>query len=411
MTKEQRVPQRPPHTGPLAGMRVLELAQIMAGPTAGMMLADMGADVIKVEKLPGGDDSRTYREPRVNGVSAPFLILNRNKRGMALNLKHPQGRGILLRMVRDADVLTENYRRGTLEKLGLGYDVLSRENPGLIYCAVSGYGRDGPYGDKGGFDLIAQGFAGLMSITGEPGGAPVKPGNSVADINAGILAVVGVLAAYAHKLKTGQGQVVETSLMEAALQQTYWHAAIQFATGQSPGPTGSAHILTAPYQAFHAKDGWINIGGANQANWERIADVLGHPEWRDDPRFRTNSDRMANLSELVEKMNAVLGTRSKAEWIEAFDAAGVPVGPVHSIGEALSHPQTLARGMVVDLVHPQAGPTKAVGCPVHFSATPTAITRPAPMLGEHTRTLLLDYGYSDVEIDRFIADGVIEALP
>jgi len=186
-------------------------------------------------------------------------------------------------MVRDADVLTENYRRGTLEKLGLGYDVLSKENPGLIYCAVSGYGRDGPYGDKGGFDLIAQGFAGLMSITGEPGGAPVKPGNSVADINAGILAVVGVLAAYAHKLKTGQGQVVETSLMEAALQQTYWHAAIQFATGQSPGPTGSAHILTAPYQAFHAKDGWINIGGANQANWERIAEVLGHPEWRDDP--------------------------------------------------------------------------------------------------------------------------------
>ena len=295
MNAEQRVPERPAHTGPLAGMRVLELAQIMAGPTAGMMLADMGADVIKIEKLPGGDDSRTYREPRVNGVSAPFLILNRNKRGIALNLKHPQGREILLRMVRDADVLTENYRRGTLEKLGLGYDVLSKENPGLIYCAVSGYGRDGPYGDKGGFDLIAQGFAGLMSITGEPGGAPVKPGNSVADINAGILAVVGVLAAYAHKLKTGQGQVVETSLMEAALQQTYWHAAIQFATGQSPGPTGSAHILTAPYQAFHAKDGWINIGGANQANWERIADVLGHPEWRDDPRFRTNSDRMANL--------------------------------------------------------------------------------------------------------------------
>jgi crotonobetainyl-CoA:carnitine CoA-transferase CaiB-like acyl-CoA transferase len=392
-------------------MRVLELAQIMAGPTAGMMLADMGADVIKVEKLPGGDDSRSYREPRVNGVSAPFLILNRNKRGIALNLKHPQGRDILLRMVRDADVLTENYRRGTLEKLGLGYDVLSAVNPGLIYCTVSGYGRDGPYGDKGGFDLIAQGFAGLMSINGEPGGPPLKNGNSVADINAGILAVVGILAAYAHKLKTGQGQVVETSLMEAALQQTYWHAAIHFATGESPGPTGSAHILTAPYQAFHAKDGWINIGGANQANWERIAEVLGHPEWRDDPRFRTNSDRMANLPALVEAMNAVLGTRTKADWIAAFDAAGVPVGPVHSIGEALAHPQTKARGMVVDLVHPQAGPTRAVGCPVHFSATPTEVTRPAPLLGEHTRVLLRDYGYSDGEIDAFIADGVVEALP
>src|SRR5512133_1819471 len=196
---------QPTHPGPLAGMRVLELAQIMAGPTCGMMLADMGADVVKVEKLPGGDDSRGYREPRVNGVSAPFMILNRNKRGIALNLKHPQGREILLRMVKDADVLTENYRRGTLEKLGLGYETLKEVNPGLIYCAVSGYGRDGPYADKGGFDLIAQGFSGLMSCTGEPGRPPVKTGNSIADINAGILAVVGITAAYAHKLKTGRG--------------------------------------------------------------------------------------------------------------------------------------------------------------------------------------------------------------
>jgi crotonobetainyl-CoA:carnitine CoA-transferase CaiB-like acyl-CoA transferase len=395
-------------TGPLAGMRVLELAQIMAGPTAGMMLADMGADVIKVEKLPGGDDSRTYREPRVNGVSAPFLILNRNKRGIALNLKHPKGREVLLRMVRDADVLTENYRLGTLEKFGLGYDVLSQVNPGLIYCAVSGYGRTGPYADKGGFDLIAQGFAGLMSITGEPGGPPAKTGNSVADINAGILAVVGICAAYAHKLKTGRGQIVDTSLMEAALQQTYWHAAIYFATGESPGPTGSAHVLTAPYQAFKAKDGWINIGGANQANWERIAEVLGHPEWRDDPRFRTNSDRMRNLDALAAAMNEVLATRTRAEWIEAFDAAGVPVGPVHSIGEALAHPQTLARGMVVDLVHPQAGPTKALGCPLHFSETPTSIDRPAPLLGEHTREVLREYGYSDEQIDALAAEGAIE---
>jgi crotonobetainyl-CoA:carnitine CoA-transferase CaiB-like acyl-CoA transferase len=279
----------------------------------------------------------------------------------------------------------------------------------LIYCAISGYGRDGPYADKGGFDLIAQGVAGLMSITGEPGGAPVKTGNSVADINAGILAVTGILAAWAHKLRIGQGQVVDTSLMEAALQQTYWHAAIAFATGESPGPTGSAHILTAPYQAFRTKDGWINIGGANQANWERIADVLGHPEWRDDARFRTNSDRMANLAALVALMNDVLATRTKADWIEAFDAAGVPVGPVNTINEALADPQTIARGMVVDLVHPQAGATKALGCPVHFSATPTSVTRPAPMLGEHTREVLADAGYSDAEIDALVAEGVVEA--
>jgi crotonobetainyl-CoA:carnitine CoA-transferase CaiB-like acyl-CoA transferase len=394
------------HPGPLRGMRVLELAQIMAGPTCGMLLADMGADVVKVEKLPGGDDARGYREPLVNGVSAPFMMLNRNKRGMALNLKAPAGRDVLLRMVRSADVLTENYRRGTLEKLGLGYDVLAAQNPGLIYCAVSGYGRSGPDADKGGFDLIAQGFSGLMSITGEPGGPPIKTGNSVADINAGILGAVGILAAYAHKLKTGQGQVVDTSLMEAALQQTYWHAAIYFATGTSPGATGSAHLLTAPYQAFRASDGWINIGGANQANWERIADALGHPEWRDDARFATNSARMANLAALTSAMNDVLATRTKADWIAAFDAAGVPVGPVHSIGEALEHPQTRARGMVVDLQHPQAGPTRALGCPVHFSRTPTRITRPAPLLGEHTRELLREYDYSDAEIDRLFADGV-----
>jgi crotonobetainyl-CoA:carnitine CoA-transferase CaiB-like acyl-CoA transferase len=394
--------------GALAGMRVLELAQIMAGPTCGMMLADMGADVIKVEKLPGGDDARDYREPRVNGVSAPFMILNRNKRGIALNLKHARGRDVLMRMVRRADVLTENYRRGTLEKLGLGYDVLARENPGLIYCAVSGYGRDGPLGDKGGFDLIAQGFAGLMSITGEPGGPPVKDGHSVADINAGILAVVGILAAYAHKLKTGEGQSVDTSLFEAALQQTYWHAAIYFATGASPGPTGSSHLLTAPYQAFRASDGWINIGGANQANWERIADVLGHPEWRADPRFATNSARMQNLGALVEAMNAVLATRTTAQWIATFDAAGVPVGPVHSIGEALEHPQTRARGMIVDLTHPVAGNTRALGCPVHFSRTPARVARPAPLLGEHTREMLREHGYDEAEIDALIAEGTVE---
>ena len=395
-------------TGPLAGMRVLELAQIMAGPTCGMMLADMGADVIKVEKLPGGDDARGYREPRINGVSAPFLMMNRNKRGIALNLKHAKGREVLLRLARDADVLTENYRRGTLEKLGLGYDVLARVNPGLIYCAVSGYGLDGPLSGRGGFDLIAQGFAGLMSVTGEPGRPPVKNGNPVADVNAGILAAAGIAAAYAHKLKTGRGQIVDTSLMEAALQQTYWYAAIHFATGESPGPSGSAHLLTAPYQAFRASDGWINIGGANQSNWERIADVLGHPEWRADPRFASNSARMENLPALTSRMDAVLATRTKAEWIERFDAAGVPVGPVHSIGEALAHPQTLARGMVVDLVHAQAGPTRALGCPIHFSETPTAITRSAPMLGEHTRQVLREHGYSDADVDALAAEGVVE---
>ena len=396
-----------PHPGPLAGMRVLELAQIMAGPTCGALLADLGADVIKVEKLAGGDDARDYREPRVNGISAPFLIVNRGKRGIALDLKRRKGRDILLRMVRTTDVLVENFRRDTMQRLGLSFDVLAAENPALIYCAITGFGRDGPFADKGGFDLVAQGFAGLMAITGEPGRPPVKTGNPVSDINAGILATVGILAAYAHRLKSGRGQLVDTSLMEAALQQTYWHAASYFATGESPGPLGSAHILTAPYQAFTASDGWINIGGANQANWERIAEVLGHPEWRDDPRFATNTARMQNLPALVAAMNDVLAHRTRAEWLALLDAASVPAGPVHSLGEALTHPQTLARGMVVDLVHPQAGPTKALGCPIHFSATPTRVDRPAPLLGEHTRELLRECGYRDAEIDAFVAKGIV----
>ena len=393
--------------GPLAGLRVLELTQIMSGPTCGQLLADMGADVIKVEKLPDGDDARGYRDPLVNGVSAPFMMMNRNKRGIAIDLKHEDGKAILLRMVEKADVLVENFRGGTMDKLGLGYEVLKAHNPGLIYCAITGYGLDGPYAAKGGFDLIAQGFAGLMSITGEPGGAPAKNGNAVSDMNAGILGALGIVSAYVHKLKTGEGQIVDTSLSDAALQQLYWHAAIFFATGKSSEPTGSAHILTAPYQAFEASDGWINVGGANQANWERIAEVLGHPEWREDPRFRTNSERMAHRETLVGLMNAVLRQRTRAEWQAAFDAAGVPAGPVHTVGEALSHPQTLARGMVVTLDHPQAGSTRALGCPIHFSATPTRISRPAPLLGQHSRELLMEFGYTEAQVETFLSKNAI----
>ncbi|MCX7213828.1 MAG: CoA transferase [Burkholderiales bacterium] len=394
-----------PASGPLSGLRVIELAQIMAGPTAGMMLADMGAEVIKVEKFPGGDDSRAYREPRVNGVSAPYMILNRNKRGIALNLKHADGLQALLRLIDSADVLIENYRPGTLDKLGLGWDVLHARNPGLILCSVTGYGLQGPMASTGGFDLIAQGFSGLMSITGEPGRPPSKPGNSVADINSGILAATGIIAAYVHRLKTGQGQRVDTSLMEAAMQQTYWHAAIFFATGQSPGPLGSGHVLAAPYQAFQARDGWLNIGGANQANWERICEVLGHPEWRTDARFHDNTARMANLPALVEAINRVMVTRDRADWMAAFEAAGVPAGPVHSIGEALSHPQALARDMVVELDHPVAGKTRAIGAPIKFSDTPCSVTRHAPSLGEHTREVLAEHGYTEAQIDALIAGG------
>ncbi|MDN3988740.1 CaiB/BaiF CoA transferase family protein [Zwartia vadi] len=394
-------------TGPLAGVRVLELSQIMAGPTCGMMLADMGADVIKIEKIPKGDDSRGYQDPRINGVSAPFLVLNRNKRGVALDLKNPKGADVLKRMVVKSDVLTENYRRGTLEKLGVGYEILRQLNPGLIYSVVSGYGRTGPLADKGGFDLIAQGFSGLMSITGHPGGPPAKTGNPVSDINAGILACVGVLAALVHRGKTGQGQIVDTSLMEAAMQQTYWQAAMFFATGVSAGPGGSAHPLTAPYQAFKTANGYLNIGGANQANWERVAETLGHPEWKTDPRFETNTIRLANREVLEVLIESELSKKTTEEWIEIFDVTGVPVGPVHSIEQAFSHPQAIAREMVVESMHPKAGLVKGVGFPIKFSEQPRTAVLPAPELGEHTVQVLREFGFMDAEIEDLKRDHVV----
>jgi len=395
-------------TGPLAGMKVLELAQIMAGPTCGTLLADMGADVIKIEKIPGGDDSRRYAEPQVNGESAAFMMLNRNKRSVALNLKTESGREVLRRLVKDADVLFENYRKGTMEKLGVGYEDLRKINPALVWCSISGYGQTGPYAERGGFDLIAQGVSGIMSITGEPGGPPVKSGPPVTDINAGLLATIGIVSAYVHRLKTGEGQFVDTSLMEAGIQQTFWQSAIYFATGISPGPTGSAHVLAAPYQAFPTADGWINIGGANQSNWERIATMVGAPELITDPRFRTNSDRMANREELARLLGERLKQRTTAEWLKDLDAAGIPAGPINDIAAMAADPQTLAREMVVELEHPKAGKTKALGLPIKFSETPGRITRPAPMLGQHTREVLLGVGYTDAEIDALAAEGAIE---
>ena len=395
---------------PYEGIKIIDITHVLAGPFAAYQMALLGADVIKVEHPTDYDQSRDTGGDRAlnqQKMGTGFLTQASNKRAITLNLKHEKGREILKKLVKDADVVTENYRKGTLEKLGVGYDVLSAINPGIIYCAVSGYGRTGPNADMGGFDLIAQGFAGLMSVTGEPGRPPVKPGVPIADINAGLLAAMGVIAAYAHKLKTGEGQIVDTSLMEAALQQTYWHAAIYFATGRSSEPMGSAHVLTAPYQAFHAKDGWINIGGANQNNWERMCEALGHPEWKADPRFLTNDDRMKNLPALVDVMNAVLVTKTRAEWQEKLDAVGVPAGPVNSIGEAVTHPQVLARDMVVEVEHPQVGRYKTIGCPIHLSATPSSVAGPAPLLGEHTREILKQVGYSDGDIDEMVQSGTV----
>ena len=396
-------------SGPLAGVKVLELAQIMAGPTCGLMLADLGADVIKVERVPGGDDTRRMDRPSVRGESASFMAMNRNKRGIALNLKLPAAQDALKRMAARADVVTENYRKGTMEKLGLGYEALRSVNPAIIYCSISGYGRTGPYADKGGYDLIAQGMSGLMSVTGEPERSPAKSGGPVCDINAGLLGALGVVSAYVHRLKTGEGQLVDTSLFEAGIQQMYWQAAIYFATGEVPGPTGSAHILSAPYQAFRAADGWLNIGGANQANWERMCRVLGASDWLEDPRFRSNAERMKNLDALTEVMNARLKDRKVDELIKALEAEGVPCGRINSIAEVAADPQALAREMVVELDHPRAGRTRALGLPVKLSRTPGKVSRPAPVLGQHTREVLEEFGFSRAEIEALVQSGAAVA--
>ena len=394
--------------GPLEGMKVIDLTHVMAGPTCTLMLADMGADVIKIEKVPGGDDSRRSVPPKIGDEAASFLMMNRNKRGMALDLKTEGGRAILRRLIASADVLVENFAPGSLERLGFGYEDLKKDYPGLIYCSLSGFGRTGPYKERRGFDLVAQAMSGIMSFTGTgPDDPPLKSGAPLSDITAGILAAMGILAAYVHRLKTGQGQWVETSLFEAALVQTYWQSAIALATGQAPRAMGSAHPLNAPYQAFAAADGWIVVGGANQTNWLRIVEAIGAPELANDPRFKDNPARMAHLAELEAELASRFRTKPGRYWLDALDRAGVPCAPVYDILEALGDPQTAARDMVVEVDHASLGPVKTLGLPVKFSQTPGQVCRGAPLFGEHTREILVEHGFSRDEIASLQKEGAV----
>jgi crotonobetainyl-CoA:carnitine CoA-transferase CaiB-like acyl-CoA transferase len=396
--------------GPLAGLKVVEFAHIMAGPVAGLMLADMGADVIKVEKIPGGDDSRRFLPPAIRGEPAAFMMMNRNKRGIALDLKTKDGLAVARRLIARADAVIENYRKGTMEKLGLGYEACARDNPGLVWCELSGFGRTGPYAERGGFDLIAQGMSGLMSITGEgEGGPPMKVGAPLTDITAGILGAMGILAAIHARAATGKGQRVDTSLFEAGIVHTYWQSAIAFATGVAPGALGTAHPLNAPYQAFRAADGWITVGAANQANWLRLAEALEAPELALDPRFADNESRMANLKALEAALAPHFARRPAAEWLARLEAAGVPAGPVLDINRMHRDAQTIARDMVVAVDHPKAGAVKTLGLPVKFSATPGGVARAAPTFGQHGREILAEYGFTEDEIERFIKNGAVAA--
>lgn len=396
--------------GPLSGVKVIDLSHVMAGPACTLLLADMGADVVKVEKIPGGDDAHRMLPPAIGDESAAFLMMNRNKRGMAVDLKTEAGRKALLRVLEDADVLVENYRRGTMERMGLGYETLHARNPRLIYCTISGFGRTGPYADRGGFDLVAQGMSGLMSITGEgPGRPPVKVGSPITDITAGILACVGILAALYSRASTGKGQLVDTSLFEAGVMHTYWQSAICFATGTPPGAMGSAHPLNAPYQAFRTADGWITVGAANQTNWERLLDALGAQELGNDPRFALNAGRMGHLPELTVELTRYFERASSAEWLTRLEKAGVPAGPVLDVKQMHSDPQALAREMIVETTHPTAGKVKGIGLPIKFSETPGNMTRPAPKFGQHTRDVLREHGFSDAEIDEMIAARAVQA--
>ncbi len=420
---------------PLTGVRVVELAHVMAGPVCGLMLADMGADVVKVERLPRGDATRGYVPPALEGHSAAFMMMNRGKRGLALDFRAEGGLDVLRRVLAGADVVLENFRPGTMEKMGLGYDDLARANPRLVYCQISGFGRTGPLSHQGGFDLIAQGYSGLMSVTGEgPGREPVKVGAPITDITAGILAAMGVASALFERERTGRGQLVDTSLFEAGITQTFWQSAIALASGVSPGPMGTAHPLAAPYQAFRTADGWINVGASNESTWSRLVDALEAPELAEDDRFRTNRDRWVNMAALAGVLEPHFLERTTESWMARLENAGVPAGPVASITDMLEHPQTLARDMVTEVEHSELGRVKTLGSPVKFSGPlgeaesdgepasgkdadgagaadsdadgSSAIPRGAPLLGEHTREVLADYGFTVAEIDGFITSGV-----
>jgi len=389
----------------LDGVRVLDCSQILAGPFCSMLLADMGADVIKIEKPNGGDDTRRMGPPFIDTESAAFLAMNRNKRSIVLNFKEPSGIEAMKKLVESADIMIENYRTGVMERLGLGYEDLKAINPGIIYCSISGFGRTGPYAKRGGYDLIAQAMSGIMSFTGVPDTPPVKAGVPIADMNAGMFSVYGILTAYINKLKTGEGQYLEISLLEAALAYTVWESAGYFATGEVAGPLGSSHRNSAPYQALKTSDGHIVVGAPNQPNWERLANVFGRADLIERDEYKDNASRLVNRADLEVELESTTINKTTDEWLEALEEAGVPAGPILNMEQIWANPQIQDRGMEAALEHPTAGTIKNIGLAAKLYGTPGRITEPAPLLAQHTREVLLGAGYSPEEIAALVESG------
>ena len=392
---------------PLSGMVVLDLSQIMAGPVCTMLLADMGADVTKVERLQGGDDARRMGPPFVQGWSAGFLAVNRNKRSLALDLRNPEGKEVFFELLARADALVENFRPGVMGRLGLDYGSLAAVRPSLVYCSISGFGGTGPYANRGGFDLVAQGMSGLMSITGHPGSPPAKVGVPITDISAGLMAANGILCGYIHALKTGQGQQVDTSILEAGIAYTVWESAVYFADGEVAGPLGSAHRLSAPYQAFQTSDGHINLAAPTQPTWESLCRAMALEALTTDPRFATPADRKVNEAELAALLEEIFSGKPTEYWLGALEAAGVVAGPIYDMAQVYRDPQVKARQMMVDLEDPELGTLHNIGIPVKLSATPGRINRRAPALGEHSREVLLEAGVSAERIEELVNKNVV----
>ncbi len=394
-------------SGPLQGTRILDLTRILAGPFATMKLGDMGADVLKVE-LPGsGDDTRGWGPPFVQGEAAYYLSVNRNKRSLTLNLKHPRGREVLERMIAVCDVLVENFRPGTMEKLGYGWERIHEMNPRMIYAAVSGYGHTGSRRLDPSYDVIVQGESGLMDLTGFSDGPPVKVGTSIADLTAGQLAVEGVLLALLERGRTGKGQKVDVALLDGVLALFTYQAQNYFATGKPSRRIGNRHPSITPYETFRTADGYVNIGVANEGFWKPFCEVIGRTDLCADPRFADNARRVTNREELAGILAPIVAARTSDAWVAALAPRGIPVGSIRTVGEVLDDPVRRERDMVLDLPHPTIGALRTVGNPIRLSAHPQGPRRPPPRLGEHTDEILAELGFAADQVRALRAAGAV----